>query len=110
MHHLSALQPDILQLIINLPVLPNTSEEASETGSRFMTMMRIQTACALQLYTAASELIVFVKKRISVTAVPMHSVVRVFKPEVHHVVQFCANALSTLLQLHCRHGSFKKMV
>lgn len=32
--YLSTLQPDVFQLIVNLPIPPKTSEEASETGSR----------------------------------------------------------------------------
>lgn len=33
---------------------------------------------------------------------------RVFEPEVHHIVQFCAKTLSTLLQLHHRHFPFQQ--
>lgn len=40
--------------------------------------------------------------------IPMQRVVRVLEPEVHCGVQFFTNPLSKLLQLHCRHGSFKE--
>lgn len=36
----------------------------------------------------------------------MYSVMGVFQPEVHYIVQLCADPLSTLLQL--QHCSFQK--
>lgn len=38
----------------------------------------------------------------------MFSVMRVFEPEVHNVVQLCTNPLPTLFQLHHRHRSCQK--
>ncbi len=108
--YLSTLQPDVLQLIVNLPVPPNTGEEASETGSRDSSPSqgyRLQTDDSVILKN--HEHTVFsLQKPSGVTSVPVDSVMRVFEPEVHYAVQLCANPLSTLLQLHHRHCSFKK--
>lgn len=116
--HLSTLQPHILQLIINLPIPPNTSEEASETGStgshsshahnkqlwtghvsrHYYLLLFIITSCSYE-YTILHP---FLKNACKVTPVPMYSVMGVFQPEVHYFVQLCADPLSTLLQLqHC---------
>lgn len=43
-----------------------------------------------------------------VSPVPVLSVVGVFEPEVHSIVQLCPDVLTTLLQLHRRHGFFQK--
>lgn len=92
--HLSTLQPDIFQLIIDLPILSNTREEASKIESK-RTHYKDLDNIAVQTYS-------------SVKAVPMYSVKRVFEPEVHYIVQLFSNVLSTLFKRHHWHCSCSK--
>lgn len=48
--YLSTLQPDVLQFIINLPILPNTSEKASETRSIDSSSWQKKKACADNIF------------------------------------------------------------
>lgn len=96
---LPALQPNVLQLIVDCPVPPETREEASETGSTRSESLEL---FFLGFFSSKHR---GVRRRTA--SLPVHRVVRVSEPEVHHAIQFGADPPLILLQRRRRHGSYR---